>query len=200
MNTNANRNKQPSDELPIKITVIGDLGVGKTSLIHKYCEYSGEVKELNHKSLVFQNRKLKLVLPDTCGAEQMATVTSAIYQNASACIFVYDITKNDSLLSLQNWIGELKRYGPDKGNIPKFLCGNKTDLESQINENDFKDFLTKNPMKDFKISVQSGEGIDAMFNAILPEAIEESIKQLKAKGRPIPPPIKEKKSGKCALL
>ncbi|ELP92247.1 hypothetical protein EIN_118210 [Entamoeba invadens IP1] len=193
--------KEPSDELSVKIILIGELGVGKTSMVHKYCEYTGEMKEILTKSMIFQNRKLKLIFNDTCGAEQMSTVTSALYHNSCACIFVYDVANNDTLLSLQNWAGELKRYGPDKGNIPKALCGNKSDLTSAINESDFRDFLTKNPMKDFKVCTTTGEGLDAMFNAILPDAIEECIKQLTQKGKTVPPPIKSKKQGgKCALF
>ena len=192
--------REPSDELPVKIILIGDLGVGKTTIIHKYCNYTGQAKEILNKQLVACNRKLKLVFHDTLGAEQMATVTSAIYQNCAACVFCYDPTNNDSVVNLNGWTAELKRYGPNKGNVPKYLCCNKSDLTRSIKEEDLQAVLQSCPLKEFKVSAQTGEGIDAMFDAIIPEAVEESIRQLKEKNKPSPPPLKAQKKGGCVLL
>ncbi|KAL7719194.1 Sphingomyelin phosphodiesterase [Entamoeba marina] len=189
-----------SDELPLKIILIGDLGVGKTTLMHKYAEYTGETREIIHKSTTFEKRKVKIIFQDTCGAEQMATVTSAVYHNAVACVFVYDVGNADSLTSLPNWVGELKRFGHNKGDIPKFLCGNKCENECVVTDEELREFLNRNPMPDFKVSAETGEGLNAMFDKILPLAIEESIKQLKEKKKPIPGGEGKPKKKSCHIL
>ncbi|ELP90843.1 hypothetical protein EIN_359260 [Entamoeba invadens IP1] len=193
--------KGPSDELPVKIVLIGALGAGKTSLIKKYCEYSGELKETIHKSMTAFNRRLKLVFPDTCGAEEIATVTSALYQNASCCIYVYDSTSVDSFKDIQNnWINEFKRFAPNKGQLPQIVCANKCDLPNAVTDDIKNKFLTEHNFKEYKTSVTTGQGIEQMFNELLPLAIEEAIKQLKAKGKTPPPLLKKEKSGKCVFL
>ncbi|ELP93768.1 hypothetical protein EIN_175550 [Entamoeba invadens IP1] len=192
------KKSENKDELALKVAIIGDLGVGKTTVINRYVEYTGPVRELQSKSFIFERRKVKLTFQDTCGSEQMSFVTSAFYQNAVTCIFLYDVSNKDSFARLNMWFDELVRYGPNKGIIPTVLCGNKCELEDKIDKEAKDAFLAKHPMKEYKISTVTGQGIDQLFNDILPGAIGEAIRQLKSQKKPIPPEIKEK-GGCCSI-
>ena len=194
-----------SDELVVKITIIGDITVGKTTLINKYCNYNGNPVEIQRKHVVFQKRKLQLVFPDSLGAEQFGTVTSFVYQNTALCLLVYDVTNPESFDNIANWDSEIGRYAPKRGAIPKALCGNKCELPEKVDEAKVAAVLESKPMPQFKTSALSGQGVEEMFNELLPLAIEEAIKQLKERNKPVPggdlaPKKGDKKKGGCVLL
>ena len=186
--------KKVLDYLPVNIILTGDYKVGKTSIIKKYFNYEGETKEIMMKEIIYDDRKIHLNFIDTMGCETLATKYYEGYRNPSSCILVYDPTNNDSVVNLNGWIAELKRYCPNKGKIPQYLCCNKCDLERTINEEDLKHVLDnwENATKkeEFKVSAKTGEGIEEMISEIIPKAVEEAIRRLKEKGIKIPKRLK----------
>ena len=114
-----------------KIIVVGNGGVGKTTLIIKYTEkrfresyiptigVQWTVKELEYKG-----NSVKLVLWDIAGQEQFKTMRQNFYQESDAAIIVFDVTNLISFDRVENWLEEVKQHC---GNIPYILLGNKID-------------------------------------------------------------------------
>ena len=83
----------------IKIMLIGDSNVGKTSLLKKYCEnefsniYITTVGiDFQIKYLDINNKKIKLQIWDTAGQERYQTVAKNYFNSSNGFIIVYDIT------------------------------------------------------------------------------------------------------------
>ena len=126
----------PTYDYSFKVIVIGNSGVGKSSLSiraarHTFAEnYFATVGvEFFTMNIKYDNKVIKLQIWDTCGQEIYRSLISNFYRNSSLAIIVFSITDHASFDSIDQWLKELKsNSSPD---IKIFLIGNKIDLESQ---------------------------------------------------------------------
>ena len=129
--------EDPGDyDLSFKIIVIGDSFVGKSCLALKAVK--GIYTENYNPTIGFEfltffvkieESNIKLQIWDTCGQEVYRSLISSFYHNSSLAIMVYSIDNENSFLSLENWLNDIKTLGsPD---INTFLIGNKVDLEEK---------------------------------------------------------------------
>ncbi len=117
-----------------KILLVGDSGVGKTSLLLSFTSEEFldrekptigvdlKVKMLTHAS----GKRLKLTIWDTAGQERYKTLTSAYYRGAHGIALVYDVCDRDSFANVQEWLREVDLYCTNDDCI-KLLVGNKID-------------------------------------------------------------------------
>ena len=126
----------PTYDFSFKIIVIGNSGVGKSSLSiqaarHTFAEnYFATVGvEFFTMNIKYENKIIKLQIWDTCGQEIYRSLISNFYRNSSLAVIVYSIIDTSSFDSIDQWLKELKsNSSPD---IKIFLIGNKLDLEDQ---------------------------------------------------------------------
>ena len=105
------------EPIKIKVVLIGESGVGKTSIISRYIsnvfnpfQIASIGASFISKTVEINNRTIKYELWDTAGQEQYRSVAKIFYQNASVVILVYDITKQSSFDAIKNyWIKEIKK-------------------------------------------------------------------------------------------
>lgn len=93
---------------------------------------------------------------------------------------------------------------------PVALCGNKCDLESHIDEDELYDIIEGFPRnengeriaKGFRVSAMTNEGIDVMFNEMLPLAIKEKVRIMREDGKPVPKWADDRKNHKksCTVV
>lgn len=122
-----------------KVIIVGDTNVGKTCLALRFCigSFPDKVEatigvDFREKSIQIAGDTIKLQLWDTAGQERFRkSMVPHYYRNASAVVFVYDVTKRSSFDSLPGWIEECNGYNIGK-DIPRILIGNKCDLYDQI--------------------------------------------------------------------
>lgn len=127
--------KKKSDH-NFKIVVIGDTGAGKSSVLLRFAEnafqdsYMATVAvDFRHRTVTVNGESCKLQIWDTAGQERYRTITSAYYRGADAIVMVYDVTNQDSIRHINDWMLEVDRYAaPD---TCKLLMGNKCDLDPQ---------------------------------------------------------------------
>ncbi|KAI3791872.1 hypothetical protein L2E82_05736 [Cichorium intybus] len=124
-------------DLSFKILLIGDSGVGKSSLLVSFI--SGPVDDLpptigvdfKIKQLTVDGKRLKLTIWDTAGQERFRTLTSSYYRGAQGIILVYDVTKRETFTNLsQVWAKEVDLYSTNQDCV-KMLVGNKVDKNSE---------------------------------------------------------------------
>ena len=138
-----------------KIITVGDSLVGKTSIIKRFVYNTfSEVMMMSvgmnasFKEQTLKNgKKIKLKLVDTAGQERFKSIPKKYYANADAVLFVFALDSQDSFDNISSWIQIFNEENTNDLNIPKYLIGNKSDLETNVNENDIQNFLDKN--KDF---------------------------------------------------
>ncbi|GMP26381.1 hypothetical protein CsSME_00002841 [Camellia sinensis var. sinensis] len=120
-----------------KLLMIGDSGVGKSSLLLSFTSDTFEDLsptigvDFKVKYVVGGGKKLKLAIWDTAGQERFRTLTSSYYRGAQGIIMVYDVTRRDTFTNLSEvWGKEIELYSTNQDCI-KMLVGNKVDKESE---------------------------------------------------------------------
>jgi signal recognition particle receptor subunit beta len=95
-------------DLEIKLALVGDSGVGKTSIINQYIsqKFNLDVKATigeSHysKILKLKNQNIQLSLWDTAGQERYRSLSKIFLKNSNIIIFVYDITKSESFINIK---------------------------------------------------------------------------------------------------
>nr|CAA98163.1 RAB1X [Lotus japonicus] len=123
-------------DLSFKILLIGDSGVGKSSLLVSFISSSVEDQsptigvDFKIKMLTVGGKRLKLTLWDTAGQERFRTLTSSYYRGAQGIILVYDVTKRETFTNLSEvWSKELELYSNNQDCV-KMLVGNKVDRDA----------------------------------------------------------------------
>ena len=130
-------------EEPVKIVLIGESGVGKTSIIYQFIDkvFQSAQQSTIGGTYAFRNVKcgngktLKLEIWDTAGQERYRSVTKMFYKDAGVAILVYDLTNKKSYEELKSyWVKQVKELSSK--NIILVLVSNKSDLyeEEQVNE------------------------------------------------------------------
>jgi len=114
---------------------IGDSNSGKSSIMKRYVEHTYNCSEpltlgieYGIKTIMYDNKNIKLILCDTSGQERFRSITRSYYKNVLGAIIVYDITSRKSFLSLHEWIQDIN---DNTDNVVMFLVGNKCDLEKR---------------------------------------------------------------------
>ena len=119
-----------NDEIKIKLIVLGNAGVGKTSIIINF--FGGEFQEeivsttspqYEEKQLNINNKNVKVRIWDTAGQENYSAITRSHYKGTNIVIFVYDVTKKESFERIKNfWYKEVKEEcGDIKGKKNIFI-------------------------------------------------------------------------------
>ena len=161
-----------SNSESIKIVLIGESGVGKTSIISQFVNqvFQEDVETsssgtYNSKTLIYDNNKvLKLEIWDTAGQEKYRSLASMFYKEASAAILVYDITRKDSFEQIQQyWASQIKENSPS--NIILALCGNKSDLieEEKVDEEEARNYAKEINAIFYPTSAKNDSGITDLF-------------------------------------
>ncbi|CAL5422287.1 unnamed protein product [Camellia sinensis] len=129
-----------SYDLSFKILLIGDSGVGKSSLLVSFISNSVEdlaptidmmSVDFKIKQLTVGGKRLKLTIWDTAGQEKFRTLTSSYYRGAQGIVLVYDVTRRETFTNLSDvWAKEVDLYSTNQDCI-KMLVGNKVDRESE---------------------------------------------------------------------
>ncbi|KAI3687839.1 hypothetical protein L1987_81542 [Smallanthus sonchifolius] len=124
-------------DLSFKILLIGDSGVGKSSLLVSFI--SNTVDDLaptigvdfKIKLFTIGGKRLKLTIWDTAGQERFRTLTSSYYRGAQGIILVYDVTRRETFTNLSEiWAKEVDLYSTNQACV-KMLVGNKVDKDSE---------------------------------------------------------------------
>ena len=126
-----------SDGFKFRVVLLGEATVGKTSLLRRYTENVFEeeykktlgttfaTKEVEVKDEAGDTRGVKLSIWDMGGQSTYRELRRQYMKGSSAAIIVYDVTKPESFMAMNNWFESFREVCPD---APIFICANKVDL------------------------------------------------------------------------
>ena len=192
-NTDFFLTKKKKDELTYKVVILGDVYVGKTSIL-KNLQKNREKDEsydptigfaFSQKTIPIENNKLvNLHIWDTSGQDIYRDLMSIYYRDSHAAILVFDYSNKESLVSLNYWIRELDdRINTD--DIVIKIAGNKFDLfdENQvvISDQDIRDTFKEFDFKKFEIintNALTGENVYLLFKNVAQECFDRNNKDI----------------------
>ena len=179
---------QSDNFINFKIIIIGDSGVGKSSLLKRAVQ--NRFDESYQATIGFEfllmhykinELKFKLQIWDTCGQEMYRSLVQGFYRNTSLAIIVYDVNNPKSFEGLEVWLKDLRQQTEQE--IPIFIIGNKSDMEKKVPTEDAKIFSTSNRTKYFaECSARSGYNVKEIFNEAAKQ-LYESYKKYQSKNK-----------------
>lgn len=135
-----------------KIILIGDSGVGKTSLLKRYTDKIFEKTYISTigvdfkvKTIDVNNEKVKLQLWDTAGQERFRTITNSYYRGSHGILIIFDVTGE---CNVDTWKEEVLAQANKDAEI--LVLGNKADLPHKKTEY-------------VEVSAKSGENVENAF-------------------------------------
>ena len=160
----------------IKLTLLGNPGVGKTCIISKYIDNIFEENadstigaNFSEKVLEKNGKEIILNIWDTAGQEKFHSLGKHFYKDSYIICLVYDITNQESLDCLKSrWYPDLQKYG-EKYTVLA-VVGNKCDLyesDNLANEEQAKAFAKEINATFMLTSAKSGDGIEKLFNTLV---------------------------------
>ena len=173
-----NENNSQNKEITLKLLIIGDSRVGKTSLLLKYVDHVFPEEhiatigvEYKDKRITREDFDIRLQIWDTAGQERFHSITKNIYRNANGVIFVCDITNRNSFNNIRNWIKDTENIDQE---IRGIILGNKVDLKGEraIETEDLKELAEKNKMPFLECSAKENINVNEAFDLIIDELLK----------------------------
>jgi len=172
------------NENNIKITLLGDSGVGKSCIAIRYTTENFEDNYVSTNGAAYSNKEVEkfgvtyhLDIWDTAGQERFRSLGKNFYKDAYIVFLVYDISVPKSFENLKKiWYKELKENGEVNPII--FIVGNKCDLyeeEDTVKEEDARGYAKSIDAPFRLVSAKNGLGINNLFN----DALDAYIKKIK---------------------
>lgn len=184
----ANGKKEGGDQnfdYMFKLLIIGNSSVGKTSFLFRYCDNSFTSAfvstvgiDFKVKTVIRNDKKVKLQIWDTAGQERYRTITTAYYRGSMGFILMYDITNEESFHAVQDWSSQIRTYSWDNAQV--VLVANKSDLEEQrvVAEDRGKQLSSQMGLEFFETSAKENKNVKEVFDYlvdIICEKMSESL-------------------------
>ncbi|XKL69412.1 hypothetical protein PGB90_007181 [Kerria lacca] len=153
-----------------KYIIIGDMGVGKSCLLHQFtekkfmsdCPHTIGV-EFGTRIIEVCGQQIKLQIWDTAGQERFRAVTRSYYRGAAGALMVYDTTRRSTYNHLSSWLTDTRNLTNSSTVI--FLIGNKSDLKDQrdVAYEEAKQFADENGLMFVEASAKTGDNVEEAF-------------------------------------
>jgi len=170
----------------LKVIILGDSGVGKTSLMNMYVnkKFSNQYKatigaDFLTKEVTVKERLVTMQIWDTAGQERFQSLGVAFYRGADSCVLVFDVNVSKSFENLDSWRDEfLIQAGPrDPDNFPFVVLGNKVDLQDArlVSKRRADQWCkSKGDIPYFETSAKTGSDVEQAFKTIAEKALAAS--------------------------
>lgn len=168
-----------------KILLIGDAGVGKSSILLQFTDgyfndnlqstigVDFKVKVMDVAGPDGRPKRVKVTIWDTAGQERFRTLTSSYYRGAQGIILVYDVARKETFDSLSMWLQEVEQYSMGGGKeVVKLLVGNKVDQTRVVPRETADEWARSRGMLFMEASAKTKEGISQVFNEVVQKILE----------------------------
>ncbi|KAF6146345.1 hypothetical protein GIB67_020439 [Kingdonia uniflora] len=175
----------------LKVIVLGDSGVGKTSLMNQYVhkkfnqQYKATIgADFVTKEIQIEDRLVTLQIWDTAGQERFQSLGVAFYRGADCCVLVYDVNVLKSFDTLDNWHDEFLKQAnvSDPQTFPFILLGNKVDIDGGnsrvVSQKKAKEWCaSRGNIPYFETSAKEDINVDTAFICVAKTALANEHEQ-----------------------
>ncbi|KAL7712922.1 GTP-binding protein ypt2 [Entamoeba marina] len=175
----AARASTSTKESTVKLILIGESGVGKTSLLLQFADgkFSKDIAstvgiDFRVKRTECKGMPIKLQIWDTAGQERFRTVVPSYYRGVMGIAMIYDVTSKDSFNNINYWAKNIESNA-DEG-VNKILIANKTDLEENrvISTEQGQELADKLGIRFMETSAAKNEKVKDMFMTLVEDVVE----------------------------
>ncbi|UCE45165.1 MAG: GTP-binding protein [Methanobacteriota archaeon] len=160
----------PPQKYILKVCLLGDGAVGKTSLVRRFVFNAFDDKYLqsfgtkvSKKTVLLEDAEVNLMVWDILGQRTQKNLHAAYYRGASGALAVCDCTRPETLQSLSSWIdGFLSAVGE----APIIVLVNKSDLDPAFPLDDVRSFSDSIGSLFMETSAKTGENVEEAFAEI----------------------------------
>lgn len=156
-----------------KIVLLGDSGVGKSSLALRFCQ--GRFNPYHEVTIgaaflqqivrLRDGSQLKLHVWDTGGQERFRAMTHLYYRDAAGAVIVYDCTDAHSQASVTYWVHEMQSKGP--ANVKIAVVANKSDVETKaVDAKAMKAYCDEQGLLFVETSAKTGDNVGLLFESL----------------------------------
>ncbi len=166
----------------VKICLLGEANVGKTSLVYRFIEskFRGNYKSTLGVNLLKKDMKIEKFgdvsaqIWDLGGQESFRSLRKLYLEGANGALVIYDSTKRSSFEKLYDWIQDFKDA---RGDEPLLLIGNKNDLIDSIKIEDSEALeLAQNYNMEFiSTSAKTGANVEEAFLRVIKTILGKSL-------------------------
>eukprot|EP00794_Sanderia_malayensis_P004798 gene4798-5425_t len=170
--------KEEDIEVAIKVLVVGNGAVGKSSMIQRYCKgfFTKEYKktigvDFLEKMISLNGEDVRLMLWDTAGQEEFDSLTSVYYRGAQACVCVFSTVDRHSFDAMTRW---KERVNEECGEIPMVLVQNKIDLveDAKMTPEEAEALAKKMKLRFYRSSVKEDLNVKEVFSYLAERYID----------------------------
>lgn len=156
-------------ETAIKVVVVGNGAVGKSSMIQRYCKgiFTHEYKktigvDFLERQIDINGEDIRLMLWDTAGQEEFDAITKAYYRGAQACVLVFSTVDRESFKAIESW---KKKVENECATIPMAIVQNKIDLidNAVISREEAEDLARRLKLRFYRTSVKEDMNVSEVF-------------------------------------
>lgn len=173
--------------LKFKVCLLGNPGVGKTSLIQKYVhDFFGDVyirtmgTKVSRKVIKIENEKdnktyeVGMMIWDIMGQKIQSVLHKTYFKFSKGALIVCDSTRKNTLLDTEDWVNNLFEVTE---NIPIVFLANKYDLKNEktISDDDLKEIADKYNSPYFFTSAKTGENVNRAFHKLGKVMLENAM-------------------------
>ena len=168
-------NQEINPEFAFKVVILGDSGVGKTSLVKYEIQNSFIINndstiifEHSFKNFSIMGKNVRLQIWDTCGKEMYRSSVQNFYRSALCIFVVFSLESLDSFNKVNQWIEEIKENNSEEYIL--VLVGNKSDLTPprKVEKGTIEEYCKNNGIENyFEVSSKNGENVHELFKTVV---------------------------------
>uniref|UniRef100_G1SMK9 Ras-related protein Rab-23 n=1 Tax=Oryctolagus cuniculus TaxID=9986 RepID=G1SMK9_RABIT len=171
-------------EVAIKMVVVGNGAVGKSSMIQRYCKgiFTKDYKktigvDFLERQIQVNDEDVRLMLWDTAGQEEFDAITKAYYRGAQACVLVFSTTDRESFEAISSW---REKVVAEVGDIPTVLVQNKIDLldDSCIKNEEAEALAKRLKLRFYRTSVKEDLNVNEVFKYLAEKYLQKLKQQI----------------------
>ncbi|NVM04336.1 MAG: GTP-binding protein [Candidatus Helarchaeota archaeon] len=174
---------KPKNKIAYKMVIIGNPGVGKTSLLKKFSnsEFDSQyiptlgVDVKKHSYDLNSDINASFTAWDVSGQKTFRKLRKIYYPNTESFLIVYDVSNLNSFEEIESWVDEIKPYARKDSIF--LLVGNKIDLngEKVISPEEGKRKANEFGFEFFQTSAKTGKNVNNLFHFIGKKVVENNM-------------------------